>query len=180
MSKKLAHPLKILSQMEQDVLAAGHTLPEEAVVAEQWVGLSYKVGDMEFVTTMEQVSEVVPSASLAAVPRTQSWLRGIANVRGRLLTVIDLQDFLGMGPVVADQYSRLIVINNDNLSCCLLVSRLQGFRHFDPVGDSCDPGELDQQWSGYISGALCRGQQKWLVFDADKLVEEKGFLNAAA
>jgi twitching motility protein PilI len=180
MSKVQAHPLEILSQMERDVVAAGHFLPEEAVVAEQWIGLSYRVGDMEFVTTMEQVSEVVPSVSLAVVPRTQSWMRGIANVRGRLLTVVDLQNFLGLEPVVVDQYSRLIVINNEYLSCCLLVSRLQGFRHFDPVGDSCDAGELNDEWKGYISGALCRDKQKWLVFDADKLVDEKGFLNAAA
>ena len=180
MAKKPAHPLEILAQMELDVQAAGHTLPEEAAVAEQWVGLSYKVGDVEFVTTMDQVSEVVPGATLATVPRTQSWLRGIANVRGRLLTVIDLQDFLGLEPVNADQYSRLIVINNEHLSCCLLVSRLQGFRHFDPVGDSCDPGEIKQGWASYISGALCKGSKKWLVFDADKLVDEKEFLNAAA
>jgi twitching motility protein PilI len=126
MSKVQAHPLEILSQMERDVVAAGHFLPEETVVAEQWIGLSYRVGDMEFVTTMEQVSEVVPSVSLAVVPRTQSWLRGIANVRGRLLTVVDLQNFLGLEPVVVDQYSRLIVINNEYLSCCLLVAGCRG------------------------------------------------------
>ena len=145
------HPLEILQQMEQDVLSAGMTLPEEDVVAEQWVGLSYRVGELQFVTAMDQISEVVPSAPFAVVPRTQTWLRGIANVRGRLLTVIDLQDFLGMGPVNADQYARLIVINNDQLSCCLLVSRFQGLRHFDPEGDSCETGEMDQKWAGYIA-----------------------------
>jgi twitching motility protein PilI len=174
------HPLEILQQMEQDVLSAGMTLPEEDVVAEQWVGLSYRVGELQFVTAMDQISEVVPSAPFAVVPRTQTWLRGIANVRGRLLTVIDLQDFLGMGPVNADQYARLIVINNDQLSCCLLVSRLQGLRHFDPEGDSCETGEMDQKWAGYIAGSLGREQQKWLVFDTDRLLEDKSFLSAAA
>lgn len=174
------HPLEILQQMEQDVLSAGMTLPEEDVVAEQWVGLSYRVGELQFVTAMDQISEVVPSAPFAVVPRTQTWLRGIANVRGRLLTVIDLQDFLGMGPVNADQYARLIVINNDQLSCCLLVSRLQGLRHFDPEGDSCETGEMDQKWAGYIAGSLGREQQKWLVFDTDRLLEDKSFLGAAA
>jgi len=175
-----AHPLEILQQMEQDVLSAGMSLPEEDVVAEQWVGLSYKVGELQFVTAMDQISEVVPSAPFAVVPRTQSWLRGIANVRGRLLTVIDLQDFLGMGPVNADQYARLIVINNDQLSCALLVSRLQGLRHFDPEGDSCETGQMDQKWAGYIAGSLGREQQKWLVFDTDRLLENKSFLSAAA
>lgn len=176
----VSHPLEILQLMEQDVLAAEMSLPEEAIVAEQWVGLSYRVGGLQFVTAMDQISEVVPSMSFATVPRSKSWLRGIANVRGRLLTVLDLQDFLGMGPVNADQYSRLIVLNNDQLSCCLLVSRLQGLRHFDPAGDSCETGDMGQQWSGFIAGALGRENKKWLVFDTDRLAEERSFLNAAA
>jgi len=135
---------------------------------------------LQFVTAMDQISEVVPSAHFAVVPRSRSWLRGIANVRGRLLTVIDLQDFLGMGPVNADQYARLIVINNEQLSCCLLVRRLQGLRHFDLLGDSSDIGDIDQQIAGYITGALDREQKKWLVFDADRLAEDKRFLSAAA
>ncbi len=175
-----AHPLEILQLMEQDVLSADMSLPQEVIVAEQWVGLSYRVGELQLVTAMDQISEVVPSAPFAMVPRTQSWLRGIANVRGRLLSVIDLQDFLGMGPVNADQYSRLIVINNDQLSCCLLVSRLQGLRHFDPEGNSCETGEMDQKWAGYIAGSVGRDQQKWLVFDTDLLFEDKSFLTAAA
>ena len=180
MSRRPLQPLEILHQMELDVLAADISLPEENVVAEQWVGLSYRVGDLRFVTSMDQVSEVVPFAPLAVVPRSQSWLRGIANVRGRLLSVIDLQDFLGMGSVNTDQYSRLIVINNDLLSCCLLVTRLQGLRHFDPVGDSCDIGDTAEKLARYITGALGREEEKWLVFDTDRLVDEKGFLNAAA
>jgi len=175
-----AHPLEILQHMEQDVLSADMSLPQEVIVAEQWVGLSYRVGELQLVTAMDQISEVVPSAPFAMVPRTQSWLRGIANVRGRLLSVIDLQDFLGMGPVNADQYSRLIVINNDQLSCCLLVGRLQGLRHFDPEVNICETGEMNQKWAGYIAGALGRDQQKWLVFDTDLLFEDKSFLTAAA
>ena len=175
-----AHPLKILQQMEQDVLSADMSLPEDGVVAEQWVGLSYRVGDLQFVTAMDQISEVVPPSPFATVPRTQSWLRGISNVRGRLLTVVDLQDFLGMGPVNVDQYARLIVINNDQLSCCFLVRRLQGLRHFDPAADSCETGDLDQKWAGYIAGSLGKEQQKWMVFDTDRLLEDKSFLSAAA
>ena len=180
MSRKHLQPLEILHQMEQDVLSADTSLPEEIIVAEQWVGLSYRVGKLQFVSSMDQISEVVPSAPFAVVPRSQSWLRGIANVRGQLLTVVDLQDFLGMEPVTVDQYSRLIVINNALLSCCLLVSRLQGLRHFDPVGDSCDTGELGNQLAGFVTGALGREKEKWLVFDTDRLVDERGFLNAAA
>ena len=85
-----------------------------------------------------------------------------------------------MGPVNADQYSRLIVINNDQLSCCLLVGRLQGLRHFDPEVNICETGEMNQKWAGYIAGALGRDQQKWLVFDTDLLFEDKSFLTAAA
>ncbi len=180
MSSKQLQPFEILHKMEQDVLSAGMSLPEEIAVAEQWVGLSYRVGKLQFATAMDQISEVVPSAPFAVVPRSRSWLRGIANVRGQLLTVVDLQDYLGMDPVNVDQYSRLIVINNPLLSCCLLVSRLQGLRHFDPVGDSCEIGDVDDLMSRFVTGALGKENEKWLVFDTDRLLDERSFLNVAA
>jgi hypothetical protein len=57
---------------------------------------------------------------------------------------------------------------------------LQGLRHFDPVGDSCDVGDISEQLAGFVSGALGKEEGKWLVFDVNRLVEDRGFLNAAA
>ena len=174
------NPISLLRDMERAVRASGVTLPEEKVVGEQWVGLGFKVGDMQLVTAMGQIREVVPCVPLTAVQRTRSWMRGIANVRGTLLTVVDLQAYLGLEPVAIDQYSRLIVINDDALQGCLLVNRLQGLRHFDPEHDRCNPERVPETLAPYVVGGLCREQDQWLVFDIDRLVEDRNFRQVAA
>jgi len=174
------NPVTLLSQIEQTIRDAGVSLPEEKVIAEQWVGLGFKVGDAQLVTAMGQIREVVPCVPLTAVSRTRSWMRGIANVRGTLLTVVDLQAFLGFEPVSIDQYSRLIVINDDSLQGCLLVNRLQGLRHFDPLQDRCATDNVQERMAPYVIGGLCKDQEQWLVFDVNKLVEDRTFRKVAA
>ena len=174
------NPIELLREMERTVRASGVSLPEEKVVAEQWVGLGFRVGDTQLVTAMGQIQEVVPCVPLTAVQRTRPWLRGIANVRGTLLSVVDLQAYLGLEPVVIDQYTRLIVINDDALQGCLLVNRLQGLRHFDPVQDRCNPENVPERLAPYVVGGLCRDQEQWLVFDIDRLVADRNFRQAAA
>ena len=174
------NPIALLAQMEQAVRASGVALPEENVIAEQWVGLGFKVGDAQLVTAMGQIREVVPCVPLTAVSRTRSWMRGIANVRGTLLTVVDLQAFLGMEPVSIDQYSRLIIINDDSLQGCLLINRLQGLRHFDPLQDRSDTEDVPESMAPYVIGGLNKDQEQWLVFDINKLVEDRMFRQVAA
>lgn len=174
------NPITLLSQMEQAVYDADVSLPEEKVIAEQWVGLGFRVGDEQLVTAMGQIREVVPVVPLTPVSRTRSWMRGIANVRGTLLTVVDLQAYLGYEPVAIDQYSRLIVINDDNLQGCILVNRLQGLRHFDPVQDRCAVEGVPDSLAPYVIGGLAKEQEQWLVFDINKLVEDRTFRQVAA
>lgn len=174
------NPVALLFQMEQAVHDADVALPEEKVVAEQWVGLGFKVGDTHLVTAMGQIREVVPCVPLMPVPRTRSWMRGIANVRGTLLTVVDLQAFLGLEPISIDQYSRLIVINDDSLQGCLLVNRLQGLRHFDPLQDRCAFEGVRESMAPYVIGGLSKDKDQWLVFDINKLVEDRMFRQVAA
>jgi len=173
-------PIKLLRQMEHAVRKAGVSLPQETVIAEQWVGLAFKVGRYQVVTAMDHVREVVPCVPLTSVPRTRPWMRGIANVRGSLLTVVDLQAYLGMDPVSIDQYSRLLVINNEALMGCLLVGRLQGLRHFDPVEDRCEAGYVDGNIATYVNGAVRKENERWLVLDIDRLIEDRQFRRVAA
>jgi twitching motility protein PilI len=107
-------------------------------------------------------------------------MRGIANVRGTLLTVVDLQAFLGMEPVSIDQYSRLIIINDDSLQGCLLINRLRGLRHFDPLQDRSGTEGVPESMAPYVIGGLSKDQDQWLVFDINKLVEDRMFRQVAA
>ncbi len=62
--------------------------------------------------------------SLTRVPRTPEWVAGVVNLRGRILSVIDLQRFLGLLPVEnADQSTAtrcLVVVETPEMALALL------------------------------------------------------------
>ena len=57
--------------------------------------LGFQVGSENWFVALHQVNEVIPVPSLVPVPRTQSWFRGVANVRGNLYSMVDFAAFQG-------------------------------------------------------------------------------------
>jgi twitching motility protein PilI len=57
--------------------------------------LGVRIGRRSYLVDMVTVGEIVPVASIARVPWTQPWFRGLANVRGRLVGVYDLPQLAG-------------------------------------------------------------------------------------
>ena len=56
------------------------------------LGLVSVVGDTVLVSKMGEVTEILDPPDFTRVPGVQSWVVGIANVRGSLLPLMDLKD----------------------------------------------------------------------------------------
>ena len=92
--------------------------------------LGVQMGAERFLLDLTQVGEIVPVGSMTVVPLTQPWYLGLANVRGNLISVIDLARYqLGTETAIGSD-SRLITFANGlGFNCALLVSRVYGLRH---------------------------------------------------
>lgn len=83
---------------------------------------------------LSDAGEVLPAPPIAQVPLTRRWFAGLANVRGRLYGVTDLQQLLGGGPTPPGQ-ARLVLFGPRyaSLGAALLVSRVLGLRSLDAL-----------------------------------------------
>lgn len=79
---------------------------------------------------LTEAGEIVPvPASMAVVPLTQDWFRGLVNLRGTLYGVVDLARFLGGSPLAPTRDSRLLVFGASlHLNSSILVSQTLGLR----------------------------------------------------
>ena len=50
--------------------------------------------------------------SITRVPGAKGWVRGLANVRGQLLPIIDMKQFIGSGVAVLSRNTRIVVVNH--------------------------------------------------------------------
>jgi len=105
--------------------------------------LAARLGEAGFLFDMSTTGEIVSVPEIAPVPWTKPWFLGLANVRGRLLGVIDLMLLSGRAPMTPEQSLQLIVFGDTlKVNAALLVTRAFGLRNvkdLEPLGSVSDP-----------------------------------------
>ncbi len=173
-------PYEILNEIERRSLESGAELPKEEKHKAAWNGVAFVLDHNLLLAPLNDVQEVLDCPPLTMVPRTKVWLRGIANVRGRLLPVIDLNAYLGGDATPLRGNNRILIVQYGVLSAGLLVDDVLGQRHFLDE-DSC---QLPTHEAGGVMdyvrpSAYHRDGDIWLVFDMRKLVSSPRFLQVA-
>jgi len=172
-------PLALLREMQQAAAAETRVLPQETEAAVMWSGVAFRVGDMRLVTPLDHVLEVLPPPALTTVPGVKPWLKGVANIRGNLITIVDLPEFFGKPPVFLDAGARLMIMNIPGLNAGLLVNEVLGLRHFDAEMGRQDLSGLDDPVLVHLNGAFLRDNVLWSIFDMKSLAESSTFKHVA-
>ncbi|MEQ6341356.1 MAG: chemotaxis protein CheW [Gammaproteobacteria bacterium] len=173
-------PYEMLREIERRSLALDAELPKEEKRKATWNGVAFVLDRNLLLAPLHDVQEVLDCPPLTMVPRTKSWLRGVANVRGRLLPVIDLNVYLGGGATPLRGSNRILIVQYGVLSAGLLVDEVLGQRHFLDE-DRCPLPTLEAGGvMDYVRpSAYHKDGDVWLVFDMHKLVASQQFLQAA-
>ncbi|MCK8516632.1 chemotaxis protein CheW [Methylonatrum kenyense] len=173
-------PLAILQRLNQ--LAQQHPMtPEGALEAlpEQWLGVAFRLAGRYCVCRTGEVEEVVPYPVVAPVPRARHWLRGVANVHGNLLPIMDLAGFLGDGMSTITRSSRVLVARADQLTTGLLVDEVLGMRQFPLDSLSAAAGDVPAGLAAVLSGEFDDQGQSWQVLSVAGLASHPEFSGAA-
>ena len=92
--------------------------------------LAVRIGSAHYLLDMPSAGEIVPVPDIAPVPWTQPWYRGLANVRGRLVGVVDLMQMAGRTPMPSDSSQQLLVLSDAmKVNVALLITRAFGLRN---------------------------------------------------
>jgi len=179
-ARAVTDPFALLRDMQQQSMANTIGLPQEVQAAVLWSGVGFRLGEMQLVAPLDQVLEVLPSPAITLVPGTKPWLKGVANVRGNLLTIVDLCEYFGKPPVFVDDRARLMVMNVPGLNTALLVNEVLGLRHFDEETERQDLSGLDDPVMAHLSSGFLRDGALWGVFDMNSLADNPAFRHVAA
>ena len=113
------------------------------------------------------------------MPGARAWIRGLTNVRGQLLPIIDLRQYLGSGVTPGARSARVIVAHHRDIPAGLLVDEVLGFRRFVDSEFTDEPPPTLIRTERYLAGAFRRGSETWPVLSLKLLVESPSFMQAA-
>lgn len=169
-------PFDFLQDIDQRCRINGKGLPVGTQVVDDWIGIGFKLLGKRLIAQMNEIAEILPPPSTIRVPGVQGWVKGLANVRGTLMPVLDMNAFLKAPFIESASERRILVINKQNVVAGLLVEEVFGLRRFKPdmkVDEmSSDVGVLEP----YIDGSFTDDQARWNIFSIEKLVEHDQFL----
>ena len=149
-------------------------------VSEEWSGVTFSVGDTSMACNIDRISEILSCPQSTPVPGAKPWIVGLANVRGELLTVVDLSWFLTGVRTPLTARSRLLATNLNKAPIGLLIDEVFGQRHF--LDSDAVPAQLDEDSAleGIVSKQHSVGSESWMDLNLDQLFNSAEFLNGAA
>lgn len=172
-------PFELLVELERRAREAVAEREGRGGHGDEWVGVGFRLGSESFVAERSDVREILPlPETVVRVPGAKPWLRGVANVRGQLLTVVDLKAFLGGGLSMPDRRARVMVAASREVPTGLMVDEVTGFRRFAKRDFSEETPATDIPCDDYLGGAYRDGPEAWPRFDLLKLLEDQRFLSA--
>lgn len=86
--------------------------------------LTFFLGDEEYGVPILAVQEIIGVLAITAIPGTAEWVRGVINLRGKIISVIDLRMKIGMSPVVMDSRTCIVVVQAHGAEMGVIVDQV--------------------------------------------------------
>ncbi|MHB1542689.1 MAG: chemotaxis protein CheW [Steroidobacteraceae bacterium] len=174
-------PFELLCELERRARAVCAQSSQEGAPQREWVGVALRMAGDLYLVAREETREVlgVP-AGMTRVPGAKPWIKGLANVRGQLLPIIDLRQFLGSGATPMGRTTRVVAVNHREIPAGLLLDEVLGFRRFAESEFCAEAPPTMARCEHYLAGSFRRSGEQWPVLSLRALLESAAFADAAA
>jgi twitching motility protein PilI len=167
--------LAILSEIQAATFQNAARLPLKESAQPEWQGIGYQLGGTRLVSPMGEVSEILKVPRITALPGVKGWILGIANVRGRLMPIIDLHEYLNMTPTLPMVQWRVLIVEDDDLAAGLVVEQSLGIQHFLDSSFEESTGEGLDTLQPYIRGAFRHGGRVFFEMELKSILRDERF-----
>ena len=141
--------------------SADHTRHEEDTVS----FVTFEVSGQMFGVPVTRVQDILTPEAIAPVPGGPAEVKGLINLRGRIVTVIDLRTRLGLGSESAPARGMCVTVENDGESYTLLVDKIGDVVTLPAKAREDNPTTLDALWRDVTDGVFRAGNRLLVILD---------------
>jgi purine-binding chemotaxis protein CheW len=127
----------------------------------------------EYGVDVKQVSEIRRVTEITVVPRAPEFMRGVINLRGRILPVMDLRCKLGLGEAGDTPNTRIIVVKVRERLIGLLVDGASQVLKVPVSRIEPPPEEVVERGGDYIRGVAKLDDRLIILMDIERLLEHE-------
>lgn len=137
----------------------------------------FKLGSEEYGLSIEQIKEVVLTPRIARMPQTAEHIKGVANIRGNIIAIMDLEQKFGLTKNDATESKNnsnyTLVVESDEYKVGVLVKEVPNtlsinVSDIDTASNFVQYTSLD---SSSVIGVVKSGERMIILIDMIKLIE---------
>lgn len=129
---------------------------------------TFYVDQQMFGVDVQCVQEVIRYQDMTDIPLAPDAVVGLINLRGQIVTAIDLRRRLGLAPRPAGQLPMNIVVRNDDGAISLLVDHIGDVQEIDEENFESPPETLSGESAELIRGAYKMKDRLLLILDTER------------
>ncbi len=135
--------------------------------------VTFRLADETYGINVMHVQEVLRISEIAPVPGAPSYVLGIINLRGNVVTVIDTRSRFGLPGTETDDSSRIVIIETEGQVVGILVDGVAEVVELHMSEIDSAPNVGNDESSRYIQGVANRESDLLIVVDLNKLLTEE-------
>jgi purine-binding chemotaxis protein CheW len=117
-----------------------------------------------------EIAEIHPLQQYTQIPCTPPYVFGIINVRGRIISIIDVKKFFSLPERGITNLNKVILLRNETMEFGILADSVAGFRRVAPDEIRPAPATLSGIGAEYVRGITPQGM---IVLDSGKILSDR-------
>lgn len=148
--------------------------PASAETADERIEIvEFMLAHERYAIESHYVREVYPLENLTPLPCTPGFVLGIVNVRGEILSVIDIKKFFDLPEKGLTDLNKVIVLQSDNMLFGILADAIVGVRHIPMTDIQPSLPTLTGVREEYLKGVT---PERLVILDASRLLMDAGIV----
>jgi len=137
----------------------------------------FKQGEEEYALHIDQIKEVVITPNITRMPQTPAFVRGVANIRGNIIAIVNLEEMFGLKQTHSTTEGKnfTLVVESEDLKMGILVNEVPNTlsvtqKDFDESVNIIQDSKVN---NNYIRGIIKSNKRLIILIDIFKVIDHE-------
>lgn len=132
----------------------------------------FRIGNDEYGTDINKVTIIERLLTITRVPKTPPYIKGVINLRGDIIPVMELRTRLDIPEIEKDDDTRIIIIDVNEISYGIIVDSVSEVIEIDEAQIESPSGIINDISMDYVNGVAKCGTNLITILNVEKLISE--------
>jgi purine-binding chemotaxis protein CheW len=165
-------------EIKEEVVASKERSPKENEKFNRHQLIVFKQGNEEYGLAIDQIKEVVLTPKITKMPQTPHYVKGVANIRGNIIAIIDLEEKFGIAHKTQENHTEgkyTLVVASEEFKVGILVKEVPNTLAVSQadIDETVNIIQDEAQESNYIKGIVKVNNRLIILIDIYQIMSKQ-------